>query len=48
MTESMGRPRGSYPRVDPAKHLDLPISELHHPVRQPAGRTPEEVSDGKQ
>ncbi len=34
--------------VDPAKNLDLLIRELHHPVRQPAGRTPEEVSDGKQ
>ena len=35
-------------RVDPAKNLDLLIRELLHPVRQPAGRTPEEVSDGKQ
>lgn len=42
--------RGSaiFDRVDPAKNLDLLIRELLHPVRQPAGRTPEEVSDGKQ
>jgi ribulose-phosphate 3-epimerase len=36
-----------FDRVDPAKNLDLLIRELLHPVRQAAGRTPEEVSDGK-
>ena len=58
MTESMGRPprplsprpvSGSaiFDRVDPAKNLDLLIRELLHPVRQPAGGIPKEVSDGK-
>jgi hypothetical protein len=36
-----------FDRVNPAKNLDLLTRELLHPVRQPAGRTPEEVSDGK-
>lgn len=36
-----------FDRVDPAKNLDLLIRELLHPVRQPAGGTPKEVSDGK-
>jgi hypothetical protein len=36
-----------FDRVDPARNLDLLTRELLHPVRQPAGRTPEEVSDGK-
>jgi ribulose-phosphate 3-epimerase len=36
-----------FDRKDPAKNLDRLNHELHHPVRQPAGRSLQEVSDGK-
>ena len=35
-----------FDRVDPAKNLDRLNHELLHPVRQAAGRSPKEVSDG--
>jgi hypothetical protein len=34
-------------RVDPAGNLDLLTRELLRPLRSPAGRTSEEVPDGK-
>jgi ribulose-phosphate 3-epimerase len=37
----------SFDRVDPAKNLDRLNHELLHPVRQAAGRSPQEASDGK-
>lgn len=36
-----------FDRVDPAGNLDRLTRELLHPVRRPAGRTHQEVSDGK-
>jgi hypothetical protein len=36
-----------FDRVDPAKNLDRLNHELLHPVRQAAGRSPQEASDGK-
>ena len=36
-----------FDRVAPAGNLDLLTRELLHPVRPAAGRSPEEVPDGK-